>query len=88
MNTDKRYCIGSRCLLTKSCGRYLPLYGSLAVGRLTPAFDGVECPNYTAGVDEYFDRIAHDLCPECVASLRREGGCLVCHDCGWSACGA
>lgn len=27
-----------------------------------------------------------DACPECGATIRREGGCVTCVDCGWSKC--
>ena len=27
-----------------------------------------------------------DVCSECGSPLRREGGCLVCYDCGESSC--
>ena len=28
-----------------------------------------------------------EKCPECGKSLRREGGCVLCSNCGWSKCG-
>ena len=29
---------------------------------------------------------AGPLCPDCGEKLRNEGGCLICHVCGWSRC--
>lgn len=26
------------------------------------------------------------VCPDCGHELRHEGGCVVCHHCGWAAC--
>ena len=31
--------------------------------------------------------IHDDKCPECGATIRREGGCVICVECGWSRCG-
>lgn len=27
-----------------------------------------------------------EVCPECKTKLEHEGGCVVCRNCGWSAC--
>ena len=33
------------------------------------------------------DEVIDEKCPECNENLTREGGCIVCKNCGWSKCG-
>lgn len=39
-----------------------------------------------ANLEEYYQKIAEGICPECGAELINEGGCSHCPECGWAAC--
>ena len=44
----------------------------------------MEEPEPTTYVDQ--NVMAHNGCPDCGASIEREGGCIVCRMCGYSKC--
>jgi ribonucleoside-diphosphate reductase alpha chain len=62
-----------------------------AQGPLVPEpfefFDKIKQAPEVAGTKLEREYLAKNICPDCGAAIEHEGGCVVCHSCGYSKCG-